>query len=66
MVDRSDKYRRQFFNRVNLDDAALRDDTAAWKAEVAERYLLDETPLDGLDPDEIWTDDGDSAIAILL
>jgi len=37
----------------------------AWQAEVAERHLLDGTLLDGLDPNEIWTEDGDSALATL-
>jgi bifunctional DNA-binding transcriptional regulator/antitoxin component of YhaV-PrlF toxin-antitoxin module len=36
--------------------AELRADPAAWEAELRERALLDGTLLDGLDPDEIWTD----------
>ncbi|HXT35558.1 MAG TPA: hypothetical protein VN837_08280 [Chloroflexota bacterium] len=43
----------------------MREDAMAWQAEVAERHLLDGTLLDGLDPNEIWTEDGDSALATL-
>ena len=55
----TDEYRRQFLEQVNLDYATLREDATAWKAEVTERHILDGTLLDGLDPNEIWTEDGD-------
>jgi AbrB family looped-hinge helix DNA binding protein len=55
----TDEYRRRFLEQVNRDYAALRQDAAAWEAELAERRVLDGTLLDGLDPDEIWTEDGD-------
>lgn len=65
MVLPTDQYRRQFVDQVNLDYARLREDTAAWQTEIAERHLLDGTLLDGLDPNEIWTEKGDAAIATL-
>jgi AbrB family looped-hinge helix DNA binding protein len=54
-----DEYRQKFFAEVDHGYAELREDPIAWAAEVAERSLLEGTLLDGLDPDEIWTDDGD-------
>jgi hypothetical protein len=53
-------YRRQLLDQLNLDYASLREDATAWQAELAERHILDGTLLDGLDPNEIWTEDGDS------
>jgi bifunctional DNA-binding transcriptional regulator/antitoxin component of YhaV-PrlF toxin-antitoxin module len=55
----ADEYRRQFLDEVNRGYAALRQDPDAWEAELAERATLDATLLDGFDPDELWTDDGD-------
>jgi hypothetical protein len=52
----TDEERRQFLAEVAREFAALRDDPAAWEEELAERRLLDGTLMDGLDPDEVWTD----------
>jgi hypothetical protein len=40
--------------------AALREDPVAWEQELAERGLLEGTLMDGLDPREMWTDDGEA------
>ncbi len=54
-----DAYRRQvFFEGLNSDYAALRADPEAWAEELAERKLWESTLMDGLDPDERWTEDG--------
>jgi predicted transcriptional regulator len=54
-----DAYRRQvFFEQMNAGYAELRADPAAWAEHLAERELWDATLMDGLDPDERWTDDG--------
>lgn len=55
----TEEYRGQFLEQLDRDYAALRRDSAAWEEELAERRLLDNTLMDGLDPDEIWTEDGD-------
>lgn len=55
-----DAYRRKvFFEQLNADYAALKADPEAWAEELAERKLWDATLVDGLDPDECWTEDGD-------
>src|SRR5437016_538410 len=54
-----DLYDRQFWDAVNAGYAALRADPAAWAEIEAERKLLDGTLMDGLDPAERWTEDGD-------
>jgi len=54
-----DAYRRKlFFEQMNKGYAELREDAAAWKEHLAERKLWDATLMDGLDPDEHWTEDG--------
>ncbi|HEY1376280.1 MAG TPA: hypothetical protein VGF55_05775 [Gemmataceae bacterium] len=54
-----DAYRRKlFFDQLNAGYAALRADPKAWTDHVAEREQWDATLMDGLDPDERWTDDG--------
>jgi hypothetical protein len=54
-----DAYRRKvFFEKLNAGYAALRADPEAWAALEAERKLWDATLMDGLDPDERWTEDG--------
>jgi hypothetical protein len=54
-----DAYRRQvFLDAVNAGYAALRADPAAWAEHLAERKLWDATLMDGLDPEERWTEDG--------
>jgi predicted transcriptional regulator len=55
----NDLYERKFWEAVNAGYAALRADPAAWAAVEAERRLWDGTLLDGLDPSERWTPDGD-------
>jgi hypothetical protein len=52
-------YRRKLFlEQVNAGYAALRADSEAWAEHLAERKLWDKTLLDGLDPDEGWTQAG--------
>ncbi|MEW6735432.1 MAG: ribbon-helix-helix protein, CopG family [Acidobacteriota bacterium] len=52
-------YARGFFiNEVNAGYAKLRSDPQAWKEELEERAVWDNTLMDGLDPDEQWTEDG--------
>jgi predicted transcriptional regulator len=54
-----DAYRRKlFFDELNAGYAALRADPVAWAELEEERKLWDATLMDGLDPDERWTDDG--------
>ena len=54
-----DEYRRKvFFEQMNAGYAALRADAEAWDEVEAERKLWDATLMDGLDPDERWTEDG--------
>lgn len=54
-----DAYRRKvFFEQLNAGYAALRADPEAWAELEAERKLWDATLMDGLDPDERWTEDG--------
>jgi hypothetical protein len=63
MMDVLDKaleaYRRKlFFEQMNAGYAELRGDPEAWTEHLAERKLWDATLMDGLDPDEHWTEDG--------
>ena len=54
-----DAYRRQlFFEQLNAGYAELRADPEAWAEHLAERKLWDATLMDGLDPEERWTEDG--------
>jgi hypothetical protein len=54
-----DAYRRKvFFDQLNQGYAELRTDADAWKEHLTEREQWDATLLDGLDPDQRWTDDG--------
>jgi hypothetical protein len=54
-----DAYRRKlFFEQMNAGYAELRADPEAWAQHLAERKLWDATLMDGLDPDEQWTEDG--------
>ncbi len=52
-------YRRKvFLDAVNAGYAALRSDPEAWAEHLEERRAWDATLMDGLDPDERWTEDG--------
>jgi hypothetical protein len=54
-----DAYRRKlFFDEVNAGYAELRADSIAWAEHLAEREQWDATLMDGLDPNEHWTEDG--------
>ena len=54
-----DAYRRKlFFERLNAGYAELRADPEAWAEHLAERKLWDATLMDGMDPNEQWTEDG--------
>lgn len=52
-----DEERRQFLAELDQAYAALREDPVLWAEELAERRALEGTLMDGLDPDEVWTDD---------
>jgi hypothetical protein len=54
-----DTYRRKLFlEKVNAGYAELRADRETWAEHLAERKLWDATLMDGLDPQEHWTQDG--------
>jgi hypothetical protein len=54
-----DAYRRKlFFDQMNAGYAELQADPEAWAEHLAERKRWDATLMDGLDPDEHWTQDG--------
>jgi len=57
----NEQYDRKFWDAANAGYAALRADAAAWAEVEAERKLWDNTLMDGLDPSERWTADGDVA-----
>lgn len=55
-----EQYRRQkFFEECNAAYAALQNDPEALAAEKEELALWEVTLMDGLDPNEVWTDAGD-------
>jgi hypothetical protein len=60
VIDKAlDAYRRKlFFEQMNAGYAEMRADPEAWAAMEAERKLWDATLMDGLAPDEHWTEDG--------
>jgi hypothetical protein len=51
--------RRQILEETAHDYAALASDEETWQEVVAERKTLEGTLMDGLDPNETWTEDGD-------
>ena len=51
--------RRQILEATNAAYARLREDPEEWAEIQRERAEWDGTLLDGLDPDEEWTGDGD-------
>jgi hypothetical protein len=54
-----DAYRRKlFFEQLNAGYAELQADPKAWGEHLDERKQWDATLMDGLDPDERWTEDG--------
>lgn len=54
------RQREAFLREVNESYAIMeRDHPDEWRAMLAEQDEWDGTLLDGLDPDERWTDDGD-------
>ena len=56
-----DAYRRKvFFEQLNAAYAALRADPVAWAEVEEERRSMDGCLMDGLDPDECWTENGRS------
>jgi hypothetical protein len=59
----NEHYDRQFWCAVNTGYAALRADPAAWAEVESERRLWDNTLLDGLDPSERWTEEGNASPA---
>jgi hypothetical protein len=53
-----EKRREAMFDAADAAYAALRNDPVAWKEELAERALWDNTLMDGLDPEEQWNPKG--------
>jgi hypothetical protein len=54
-----ESYRRKlFFEQLNAGYAEMRADREAWAQHLAERKLWDATLMDGLAPDEHWSEDG--------
>jgi hypothetical protein len=51
-------YRKLFFERLNAGYAEMQADPEAWAEYMAEFREWDVTLMDGLDPDERWTEDG--------
>ena len=57
-----EQYRRQqFFVELDAAYAAIQADPDALSAEMKERALWDNTLMDGLDRQEIWTAEGEVA-----
>jgi hypothetical protein len=54
-----EQYDRHFWEATNAGYAALRADPVAWAEVEEERRSLDGTLMDGLDPTERWTDEGE-------
>lgn len=54
----ADYRRKKFLEGLAADYAALRSDSEAWADELAERKSWEATLMDGLDPDECWSEDG--------
>lgn len=50
--------RCRFLAEIDRGYAALREDMMEWQDVESERRVLDGTLMDGLDMDELWTDDG--------
>ena len=48
----------QFFDSLDAAFAALQADPEAWAEELRERRLSENTLMDGIKADEIWTEDG--------
>jgi hypothetical protein len=55
-----EQHDRQFWAAVNAGYAALQADPQAWAEEMAERRAWESTLMDGLDPSERWTKDGEA------
>jgi len=54
-------YRRQtFLTEVNKAYAALRDDPENWAEDEVERTAFDPALNEGLESDEMWTEDGEA------
>jgi sarcosine oxidase len=53
------KHRRHLVPEPDRGSAALRQDPTARDEERSERHVLAGTVMDGLDPDDVWTTDGD-------
>lgn len=54
----ADYEKTQFFDSLDAAFKALKADPVAWAEELHERRLWENTLMDGLDPNEIWTEDG--------
>ncbi|MHB8576704.1 MAG: AbrB/MazE/SpoVT family DNA-binding domain-containing protein [Dehalococcoidia bacterium] len=56
-IEHDAQRRSTLFEETDHAYAALRADPEAWAAELAERSVLESAVADGLDPEEVWTDD---------
>ena len=45
---------KQYWDEMDAAFSRLRADPVAWAEELKERALWESTPMDGLDPDEVW------------
>ena len=54
----ADYRKRQFFNSLDAAFGALKNEPTAWAEEQQEREAWSNTLSDNVEPDEIWTEDG--------
>ena len=53
-----DYRRKRLFDDADVAYKDLRRDASAWREEQDERALWANTMQDGIEPDEVWTEDG--------
>ncbi len=54
------EYQKQrFFESLGSAFDALKKNPKAWREEQQERQVWENTLLDNIEPDEVWTEDGD-------
>ena len=50
--------KKRFFDTLDAGFQALKNDGKAWNEEQQERQIWENTLSDSVEPDEIWTEDG--------
>ena len=50
--------KKRFFDTLDAGFQALKKDGKAWREEQQERQIWENTLSDSVEPDEIWTEDG--------